>query len=303
MRLSFIFGLFLIGCSEILPSFEEYIQEYNKSYPRDLLSNRRQIYDSNIEEIQAHNNNPLHTWKMGVNEYTDQNWEEFWDSRRISLGFRSEGINEDIISRSLPQSVSWKRYLNPVIDQGKCGSCWAFAAVTAVEGSYAVQTRLLYNLSEQQIVDCADRKYGNYGCRGGWMHNAYSYMTKNSICSVREYPYVEKQTRCRKCKGIIRLRRFTRFTGESNLLNAVSQQPIAVALGVGSDFKQYKSGLFTGSCSSRAQHAVVIIGYTPTEWIIQNSWGKSWGEDGFMRIPRGIQKCGIGLYQSNLLFF
>lgn len=303
MRKLFIFILALICKSEFIPTFEEYIQLYNKSYIRDI-SIRKQIYESNILEIQRHNSNPLYNWKMGVNAYTDQTWNEFWTSRGITQSFRNEEQIEEIpIIRSLPETISWKRYLNPVSNQGSCGSCWAFAAVTALEGAYAVKTGLLYNLSEQQLVDCAGIKYGNYGCRGGWMHNAYNYIIRNKLCSAKTYPYTGIQNICNRCTGLIGLKGFTTFTGESNLLKAVSQQPVAVALGISPEFKQYKLGIFDGSCSKSAQHAVVIIGYTKTEWIIQNSWGVSWGEEGFIRIPRNRQVCGIGLYRSSFLNF
>lgn len=303
MRKCFIFILALICKSEFLPTFEEYTQLYNKSYYRDL-STRKQIYESNILEIQRHNSNPLYNWKMGVNAYTDQTWDEFSNPRIITQSFRSDEQNdEEPIIRSLPESVNWKRYLNPVLDQGSCGSCWAFAATTALEGAYAVKTGLLYNLSEQQLVDCAGTRYGNYGCRGGWMHNAYNYIIRNKVCSSRVYPYTAKQSTCNQCTGLVGLKRFSTFTGETNLLNAVSQQPVAIALGISPEFKQYKSGIFDGPCSKSAQHAVVIIGYTKTEWIIQNSWGISWGEEGFIRIPRNRQICGIGLYRSSILSF
>ncbi|NBP58528.1 hypothetical protein EBU71_18735 [bacterium] len=295
--------------SNEFPSFKEYVALFNKNYSLNLRSLRQQVYETNLKQIQEHNNNPIHTWKMGVNAFTDLSWDEFWSSRQgIRTSSRNlfedwdENITNRIETRSNPPSLNWSNYLNPVQDQGQCGSCWAFASVTAIESAFAIQTRLLYNLSEQQVVDCTRTAFG---CNGGWMHNAYQYARSTKLCSVVSYPYQAQQNQCRQmqCRGYVKVRRTTPFYGEKNLLNAVSQQPIAIAIGISPDFQHYKSGVFNGSCSNRPNHAVVVVGYTPTEWIIQNSWGTTWGEKGWMRIVKDRKLCGIGNYRSDILSF
>ena len=137
------------------------------------------------------------------------------------------------------------------------------------------------------------------------MHFVYQYATQNSLCTAVSYPYQAQQTQCRQrqCNGRLKLKKTQSFSGEQNLAIAVAQQPVAVALGVNPAFQHYKSGVFDAPCPLSANHAVVVAGYTLTEWLIQNSWGTTWGEQGWIRIIRNKGMCGIGRYRSDLLFF
>ena len=91
--------------------------------------------------------------------------------------------------QSLPSSVDWrtKGVVNPIKDQGGCGSCWAFSAAGTMESAAAIAGAALPNLSEQNLVDCA---YSNGGCSGGWISSAYNYVkTNNGIDTQSAYPY------------------------------------------------------------------------------------------------------------------
>lgn len=306
IKLCFI--LFSLCSASLLPTFEEYILLFNKSYSRDLFHTRKQVYEQNLQTIEQHNTNPISKWKMGVNAYTDLAWQEFWEPRELS-SVRSEQAEafEPLVydfprPLTIPTSKNWSAYVNPVSDQGKCGSCWAFAATTVMESTLAIRSRLLYKLSVQQFIDCS-RRFLNYGCNGGWMHRAYQYARLNGICTQARYPYTAREGTCSlgNCTRIIKVQSMRPFFGESKLVEAVAQQPIAVAIGIDPSFQHYKSGVYDGPCSSSANHAVVVIGYTPKIWWIHNSWGNTWGEFGRMRMVRGKRLCGIGLYRSDLI--
>ncbi|XP_039169656.1 cysteine protease XCP1-like [Eucalyptus grandis] len=143
------------------------------------------------------------THKVGLNKFSDLTNEEFVaaytgyklpsSTRRNSSqvnSFKYQGSN------SIPESVNWVKQgaVNPIKNQGQCGSCW-FSVVAAVEAITQITTGVLPNLSEQQLIDCATD--GNQGCQGGWMDNGFEYIINNNgISSETNYPYVGVDSTC-----------------------------------------------------------------------------------------------------------
>jgi C1A family cysteine protease len=212
-------------------------------------------------------------------------------------------------SRTIPSAVDWRSTLGTVRDQGDCGSCWAFAGVAALESAiYHHHTGTISDLSEQQLVDCS-WTFGNRGCLGGRLAGTMRFLTSGSICNETAYPYTaiaQRQplacrTLSRQCLFTPRVRRLTTVRSEAAFQSALVRGPIVIAMHVNAVFHTYAQGIFDGSCTGSANHAVLLVGYNTSEtgvpyWIIRNSWGNEWGEQGYVRIVRNRRWCRIGDY-------
>jgi len=210
----------------------------------------------------------------------------------------------------VPESVDWRDhgYVTPVKDQKNCGSCYAFSATGALEGQHMRATGVLVSLSERNLVDCSSM-YGNNGCNGGNPDNAFEYIKDNDgIDTESSYPYtdIEKQ----ECKfkqstvGAEDKGRVNLGSGDEDALKVAvaTQGPISVGIdALHRSFKMYSSGVYDEKdCSSeRLDHAVLVVGYgtDPVHgdyWLVKNSWGTGWGEDGYIRMSRNKNnQCGI----------
>lgn len=194
------------------------------------------------------------------------------------------------------------------------GSCWAFSASGAVEGAYCAKHGVLMNLSEQQMVDCGAPE-GNHGCNGGEMDGAFQYiMDSGGLCSETDYPYTAHKGRCRDktCNHVVHVTGFVDVAPKNpEALKAaiVLHGPVSVALEADQlAFQFYHTGVFDASCGKRLDHGVLAVGYGRDEalqkdyWLVKNSWGPSWGEQGFIKLSRSTGgragECGILLDAS-----
>ena len=179
--------------------------------------------------------------------------------------------------------------------------------MAAVEGIVQIKTKKLIPLSEQQLVDCDN---DNKGCDGGFMDNAFNYIKENEgISSESDYPYQGFAGTCQSAQPAVQISGYKDVpeNSEEQLLLAVAQQPVSVVVAINQNFQSYESDVFEGPCGTELNHAVTIIGYDTTDdgkkyWLIKNSWGESWGENGYMKLlresgePEGV--CGVAMKAS-----
>jgi cathepsin L len=211
-----------------------------------------------------------------------------------------------------PKFLNWtaKGFVNPVESQGLCGSCWSFSSTGAIEGQMFKKTGILNKLSEQNLIDCnRDEAVGNYGCQGGDMMNAFNYVVKQQgISLASKYPYKAGDTfKCNYKKSQSRgtIEGFEAVeAGDENLLKNVLTQvgPISIAVDASlPSFQSYKSGVYYDhKCSLDINHAMLLVGYGIDKktkqdyWYVKNSYGSSWGENGYIRMARNRNNhCGI----------
>ncbi|XP_057683219.1 cathepsin S, ortholog 1 isoform X2 [Corythoichthys intestinalis] len=209
---------------------------------------------------------------------------------------------------TLPRSLDWrtKGLVSPVQDQGICGSCWAFSSLGALEGQMKKRTGNLVPLSPQNLLDCSSVD-GNHGCRGGYITKAYRYVIRNrGVDSERFYPYERQSGKCRYSpKGKAGYCSNFRVLpgGDERALKATLADvgPLAVAVNAMlPSFHLYRGGIYDDpDCEAKfINHAVLLVGYGSDRgrefWLLKNSWGSAWGEDGFIRISRNRNNvCGV----------
>lgn len=294
--------------------FANYQKEFKKIYADNKeIAFRNQIFETNLREIKRHNQDPTQTWKKGVNQFTDKTANELKSYLGAGPNSRKNMQNphQDGHKLNIAVGIDWRDYgiITNVKDQGHCGSCWAFSATETIESYYAMSTGHLEVLSEQQILDCTNNPQfcgGTGQCGGATTELAYEQLIRmGGLTSEWRYPYISyygQDFACNKSKA----KQIAKITGYKKLpINNQDEimhhlSTIGV-LDVGVDASQwssYESGIFNGCNQTNPDinHAVNLVGYTSDYWIVRNSWGASYGENGYIRIFKSnTPTCGIDL--------
>lgn len=306
-------------------SFRRFLDTHQKSY--DSLSEavyRQGIFYENMKYIDMMNKESQNGVVYGMNQFGDLTAEEFDSlfkgrSNTTTLVGKTrsckmfDGTLEGITPTDLPDAWDWRDYgaVTPVKNQGQCGSCWSFSATGAMEGAWAISTGRRLELSEQQIMDCS-KLYGNFGCNGGLMDNAFEYAIDYGMCAEDAVPYTAEDGTCTstvsECTKLATFGYCMDVPENDQLMlkRAVFSTPVSVSIEADTrTFQFYKSGVLdSSSCGTTLDHGVLAVGYgidsvTGQEyWVVKNSWGEDWGQDGYVYIGRSDSTsdegvCGI----------
>ena len=313
--------------------FENWQREFNVNFQSQQAEAKAlQAFKTNMKQIADININPnIPYWSSG-NQFSHLSYDEFASTilmrvnrfnRKTRSPSPSPSLSPSVTPSPSPSPTNFVDWViagkvTPIKNQGSCGSCWAFAASSVLESYHLIKTNTTYNptnpvdLSEQQIVSCETI---SFGCNGGWSDTAIDYVARTGLSSESTWPYTATTSTCQQSnlKPILTNTPLhidiTPYRIPA-LKQALQTSPTVFYFMADSTFQNYRGGIYTPTtCTNNINHAMVIVGYedpTPTTtspyWRIKNSWGTSWGEQGYARIQMmGDNTPGrCGMYQYNM---
>ncbi|XP_063906827.1 procathepsin L-like isoform X1 [Zophobas morio] len=308
--------------STIKDQWANFKAKHNKEYLSDSDDLKRfVIFTQNLAKIEAHNTkykNGEVSYYNAINKFGDLTADEFLafvnrtkaPETQVPGKFRRRYVPS---KQPVDDEVDWrtKNVISDIKDEGDCGSSWTFSATGAVEGQLALKTGELTPLSAQNLLDCSS-DYGNTGCDGGFTDSAFDYIHDNGIMSESAYPYEGAAGACRfdPSQSVTSISGYVDvdFMSEVGLADAVANiGPIAAAIDATEALQFYYGGVFFDeTCNineSDLDHGVLVVGYGRElqydYWIVKNSWGVDWGENGFYKSVRNYgNNCGIATHAS-----
>lgn len=304
-----------------------YKEKHNKNYQNQIEEVKRfNIFKANDEKIRIHNEKFYkgeEGYLMGHNQFSDMTFEEF------STIYLSESMIDDNLTPypiylrqnlsgiKAPEELSYQKYCLPPLNQGGCGSCWAFAASAQVEAMIKMKNSNFNEyLSPQYILDCS--RAGS--CQGGWPYQALQFMTKNGLVTEKNYQYVGYDQTCISSVQKLDMKPSASFSNningnEESLKDYLAKfGPVVVLITATDKFQHYSGHVFwDAACPSNCvgtNHAVLLVGYGSenvngqilSHWIIKNSWGTQWGESGYVKMIRNWSglpnNCNVACFIS-----
>nr|AFA34858.1 cathepsin L-like protein [Trypanosoma dionisii] len=288
--------------------FADFKQRYGRVYKSAAEEAfRLSVFRKNLLDAKLHAAaNPHATF--GVTPFSDLTREEFRSrhhsgAAHFAAGRKRARVPVDVGVGDAPAAVDWRDRgaVTPVKDQGQCGSCWAFSAIGNVEGQWFLAGNALTSLSEQMLVSCDTM---DSGCDGGLMNSAFEWIVEHhngTVYTEESYRYASGDGIAQPCRtsgrtvGAVITGHVKLPPDEAKMATWLAANgPLAVAVDA-SSWMFYTGGVLTSCVSNELDHGVLLVGYNdsaaPPYWIVKNSWGTLWGEDGYVRIAKGTNQC------------
>ncbi|CAD5232416.1 unnamed protein product [Bursaphelenchus xylophilus] len=306
---------------EVFNEFFNFIVKFEKIYDNETHIEHHfgKFKDSlsRIEDLQK----KMPLTKFGVTMFADLTPEEFIQKHTGVKAAEDVQKLRSRVSKTLrpkrsvyPTSWDWRDHngVTSVKNQAQCGSCYAFAAVAAIESHFKIANNWDLDLSEQSAISCTYNvsayRY-NQGCNGGWSDTVIQYASDYGLPTEQQYPYVSgKDAQVSYCQALpVAVKPNYVFTippnNEENMALAIYTWKPMVSYIDASPLQYYQGGVLDAAEPASGwviNHAVLTVGYGEENgvpyWIIKNSWGPAWGEAGFVRIRRGTNCLDISHY-------